>query len=1199
MSLVTDRTPFKRSMSSAFVGQLPLDLFTSKDIFQSVLQEGWSLLSEDKKKTIMDSCLPKHGFTANEGHDDTRVDPKDDEKRRCVEQLLSRNMTRFQADPLTDNFFEMRITRLAPDVSKMLEDVRKLKQEAYRLQEKEHQLFLWKEVLSKRRQLMIESLNCGPHDVIRVKTIRNNHLPLNSENGLSMLREIRLKAALRYKKELQEIHAIASATSEPMLSSDDEDILQEDVQDLGDLDLYEDESPKPPSKESVERRYQYLIRQYKLKQHKCREKTDILSEACRSKKQISDIIARAAGTAEDCVKLLPLTNLNERSVDKKPKRTRNPSKKSKSESNESKPLVTGIELMSRKLDLNLNSIKKESADVFDFDDDSPTESVAPKLLPTASSTSTVTALHHLQQQQQQESLPSVSILPVIPNTNSVVNHSFNDVSLRCIQSTPAMTVITNPVTNITPNSHCTGNKRQRISPCLPEVFSEPPACFFSLIRDTFQVNAKSLDYKLTMHRLEELVKEKIHTFNPSLGWSHEHLQSAMNYLSYATERQNNGASVTSDSKGSSPCSQESSDSNHIPLVDYKEKNQQWQWIGVCRDSDEVLIRMCNEWMSEKEKHSSIGDPSQPVPPSICPTEWTIKPSTNEERKAYQKQEYLRYSNPNKSFTYRLHSYSSVVGPVKGCGTTHSGAPNHPPVSSSSVPQSSPSKPREHSLLIAERPQFVTVLSLVRDAAARLPNGEGTRSDIVELLKDSQYLLPRVTDQQINQVVSGALDRLHYEKDPCVKYDVNRKLWIYLHRNRTEEDFERLYEMQISAAKAKKTMTKKTSGKVVPSVLKPLTPSPPTQKALAVKKPIEVLPAFHALQPLTCATQSRISVSPLLSNVCISPGSQELPSISSATTTTDKNILNILSKVNHQMNHQVVSTKQVKKKSAVPIVPKAKMTAVVTDPVQKKVQAKQNSIVKQSQTRKPNLVNKVVQRQAITAVSTVQTISGNNVRQANSSCNTVSNMRPIQPQGTQQFAGQQTQTISVPNSVLLNRGGQLVFTNGGRQYMMTPASSGSQQYIAVQSNLGNGSTNISPQIVATTGQQMRGQVIKILSVPNNASNASSNASRFVLPNQPGQFVARIISRPAGINASGSTTNQIMIPSNPAALQNAIFAPNVTNIEDQCSRLQRPNEQDVSEVTTAVPTQIMASANSCTNKSSCRSSPQVAVGTQDTM
>lgn len=41
---------------------------------------------------------------------------------------------------------------------------------------------------------------------------------------------------------------------------------------------------------------------------------------------------------------------------------------------------------------------------------------------------------------------------------------------------------------------------------------------------------------------------------------------------------------------------------------------------------------------------------------------------------------------------------------------------------------------------------------------------------------------------MNTVVSGALDRLHYEKDPCVKYDIGRKLWIYLHRSRSQEEF---------------------------------------------------------------------------------------------------------------------------------------------------------------------------------------------------------------------------------------------------------------------------------------------------------------------------------------------------------------------------------------------------------------------------
>ena len=33
------------------------------------------------------------------------------------------------------------------------------------------------------------------------------------------------------------------------------------------------------------------------------------------------------------------------------------------------------------------------------------------------------------------------------------------------------------------------------------------------------------------------------------------------------------------------------------------------------------------------------------------------------------------------------------------------------------------------------------------------------------------------------IISGALDRLHYEADQCVRYDSDRKLWIYQHAER--------------------------------------------------------------------------------------------------------------------------------------------------------------------------------------------------------------------------------------------------------------------------------------------------------------------------------------------------------------------------------------------------------------------------------
>lgn len=96
------------------------------------------------------------------------------------------------------------------------------------------------------------------------------------------------------------------------------------------------------------------------------------------------------------------------------------------------------------------------------------------------------------------------------------------------------------------------------------------------------------------------------------------------------------------------------------------------------------------------------------------------------------------------------------------------------------------KPRDHPLLKSERPACVTILTLVRDAAARLPNGVGTRADISELLKESQYVNEDLPEEKLSNIVSGALDRLHYMTDACVKYDSEKKLWIYLHSDRNYE-----------------------------------------------------------------------------------------------------------------------------------------------------------------------------------------------------------------------------------------------------------------------------------------------------------------------------------------------------------------------------------------------------------------------------
>ena len=50
-------------------------------------------------------------------------------------------------------------------------------------------------------------------------------------------------------------------------------------------------------------------------------------------------------------------------------------------------------------------------------------------------------------------------------------------------------------------------------------------------------------------------------------------------------------------------------------------------------------------------------------------------------------------------------------------------------------------------------------------------------------------------------VSGALDRLQAEQpDPCVKFDSGRRVWVYLHRGRSEDQLARLFEEQQNAPK---------------------------------------------------------------------------------------------------------------------------------------------------------------------------------------------------------------------------------------------------------------------------------------------------------------------------------------------------------------------------------------------------------------
>ncbi|KZV51771.1 hypothetical protein F511_11459 [Dorcoceras hygrometricum] len=169
-------------------------------------------------------------------------------------------------------------------------------------------------------------------------------------------------------------------------------------------------------------------------------------------------------------------------------------------------------------------------------------------------------------------------------------------------------------------------------------------------------------------------------------------------------------------------------------------------------------------MQVKDFHTRFNDRKRTNPN-------TISQSCDKIRAYFQREETIRYLIPNRTFYYTaLDGKKSAVAPLQKNSKKAS------------------TKPRGHYVFKPNRPPQFSLLSLVRDAAARLPNNMGTRADICILVRDSQYVVENIPESAVKQVVSGALDRLHSEHDPCVEYNGKWGLWVYLHGDRHEEDF---------------------------------------------------------------------------------------------------------------------------------------------------------------------------------------------------------------------------------------------------------------------------------------------------------------------------------------------------------------------------------------------------------------------------
>lgn len=342
----------------------------------------------------------------------------------------------------------------------------------------------------------------------------------------------------------------------------------------------------------------------------------------------------------------------------------------------------------------------------------------------------------------------------------------------------------------------------------PDLLQETHSCFLSVIRDVFcctpehRTSLENLSSKITAW-----MGNPITALNDWYGlvdnWL-DTLPTAIHFLAGEFANQ---------------------PSDFVPYVEYKSHLNSYQWIGAGRDSDQHLKQLCEYWLTRRndiritppkiknknsvlnsstpginaqlldENSSNAMDPSLPTP--RCPTNWIVRRETDEEIADFRRQEKTRFENPHQAFTYHMHGFESAVGPVKGIYT-------HMPAMA---------KARGHTMLTDQRPHYVTILTLVRDATARLPNGEGTRAEICELLKSSQYMNQNAADQVLQTIVSGALDRMHADNDPCVRYDQKRKIWIYLHRNRSEVELERAHKESQNVAKPKKKSTRKSKAKV--------------------------------------------------------------------------------------------------------------------------------------------------------------------------------------------------------------------------------------------------------------------------------------------------------------------------------------------------------------------------------------------------
>ncbi|KAL3317571.1 hypothetical protein Ciccas_003770 [Cichlidogyrus casuarinus] len=196
----------------------------------------------------------------------------------------------------------------------------------------------------------------------------------------------------------------------------------------------------------------------------------------------------------------------------------------------------------------------------------------------------------------------------------------------------------------------------------------------------------------------------------------------------------------------------------------------------------------------KKKPAEIKEGTGTVAAALYPSQWVVRRYTRDENVRFRKQEMDRFSKPWNPFVYNVTGYSSIVGPLR---SFLSKVYVDYLCNEDSLKQflETTARPRHHPLLRPDRPAVVGMAEIVRDAVARLPNGEGSRSDILTLASESGFLVSNFDQKHFSQCISGALDRLQSEPDAAVAFQPESRRWIYMHRARKMDDFSRIFNQQ--------------------------------------------------------------------------------------------------------------------------------------------------------------------------------------------------------------------------------------------------------------------------------------------------------------------------------------------------------------------------------------------------------------------